>query len=359
MNFPRQWFPPHYSVGLSTHAIAFERALLSQNYAEAAWILSLKRSDLSSYWQRQQKRLSRLEGRARSARVRSSSLRISFSGFWPDMDPTNCQLLDLIMAASPGVRVEPVGLSDSPDIAIYSCYGDNPCTFQFTEDCDRWLFLGENVRPEYFNYDFSLSFDPSEYGGRNTYLPLWMLEIDWFRKCYPDRIPITLNSFTRPRMVDYSNRSDALVYIGNNSEPMREFILGQLERLGIPVERYGSQSRPVANKQKLLESYKLTLAFENSYYPGYMTEKLLHAHAAGTACLYWGGGDSMTPITPSENFVYSYSSIENIDRMFEFIQSVFRKRGPIQIAPLIEATYLYAAFGSVLSAIRARLKAYI
>ena len=28
------------------------------------------------------------------------------------------------------------------------------------------VILGENVRPNYYNYDFSLSFDISDYGGR-------------------------------------------------------------------------------------------------------------------------------------------------------------------------------------------------
>jgi hypothetical protein len=36
--------------------------------------------------------------------------------------------------------------------------------------------------------------------------------------------------------------------------------------------------------------YTFTLTFENTDYPGYVTEKLFHALSAGSIPLYWGGG---------------------------------------------------------------------
>ena len=129
----------------------------------------------------------------------------------------------------------------------------------------------------------------NQYGGRNIYLPLWHLEIDWFGKKYEDRHTYNSNIFTQSRVYDYKERKNRVVYIGNNAEPYREHILTCMEEKGIIVDRYGSQSNPVEDKIAKLSEYKVALVFENSYYPGYMTEKLIHAHLAGTNCLYWGG----------------------------------------------------------------------
>lgn len=37
-----------------------------------------------------------------------------------------------------------------------------------------------------------------------------------------------------------------------------------------------------------INEYKFNLAFENSSYPGYVTEKLMHALQANTVPIYWG-----------------------------------------------------------------------
>ena len=53
---------------------------------------------------------------------------------------------------------------------------------------------------------------------------------------------------------------------------------------------YDNYRGPVDNKMKTLSRYTFALAFENTDYPGYITEKLFHALSAGAVPLYWGGG---------------------------------------------------------------------
>lgn len=62
---------------------------------------------------------------------------------------------------------------------------------------------------------------------------------------------------------------------------------------------YGS----VKNKIKTLMNYNFTIAFENSDYPGYITEKVIHAFVAGTIPLYWGGGEYLKETIPAECFI--------------------------------------------------------
>ena len=44
----------------------------------------------------------------------------------------------------------------------------------------------------------------------------------------------------------------------------------------------------VPDKTEFLKNYKFSIAFENSSYPGYCTEKLMQAFAAGNVPIYWG-----------------------------------------------------------------------
>ncbi len=44
----------------------------------------------------------------------------------------------------------------------------------------------------------------------------------------------------------------------------------------------------MSDKQAFISQYKFNVAFENSTYPGYSTEKLLQAMVAGTVPIYWG-----------------------------------------------------------------------
>ena len=44
----------------------------------------------------------------------------------------------------------------------------------------------------------------------------------------------------------------------------------------------------VPDKTEFLKKYKFSIAYENSSYPGYCTEKLMQAFAAGNVPIYWG-----------------------------------------------------------------------
>ena len=50
-------------------------------------------------------------------------------------------------------------------------------------------------------------------------------------------------------------------------------------------------------------NYNFTIAFENSDYPGYITEKIIHAFIAGTIPLYWGGGEYLKDTIPADCFI--------------------------------------------------------
>ena len=288
--FGRQWFPPDSQVGISNVGLDFEEQLRLKDYDTALKLCIDNINNNKNYWKRQYKRLMHLQSYyfANKQNI-SKNIAIYFNGFWPDFDESENQILDFLNASSYELNVSYHSSKDiqSSDILLESCYG-SPLSVKY-EHLTKILFLGENVRPFYSHYDYSMSFDRSTYGSRNIYLPLWFLEIDHFGKHYQDRKPYPIEMFLNNQVIDYDFRKEEVVFVGNNSEPFREYILSILPSHNIKVERYGSHTRPVNDKMELLKNYKMSLCFENSFYPGYITEKLIHALLSGTKSVYWGG----------------------------------------------------------------------
>ncbi len=57
------------------------------------------------------------------------------------------------------------------------------------------------------------------------------------------------------------------------------------------------------NKDKTLRRYNFVLAFENSDFTGYITEKIIDAFKSGTVPLYWGGGKFLEETFPSNCYI--------------------------------------------------------
>jgi len=75
----------------------------------------------------------------------------------------------------------------------------------------------------------------------------------------------------------------------------------------------------VDDKVAFLRQYKFTIAFENSCYPGYTTEKILHAFIADSIPIYWGNPLISRDFSP-KSFIncHDYNSFDEvIERVIE------------------------------------------
>jgi alpha(1,3/1,4) fucosyltransferase len=160
-------------------------------------------------------------------------------------------------------------------------------------------FIWENMRPDYRLCRYSISSDFDSYGRRNCRVPLWYAELLW-PGYLPDQtvpgsrnhgfeLPVEIEPLLHPRPVR-SDRSEDLFccYVADNPELHRQFCVECLSRVG-RVDMYGNiVNRPFrSSKYDLLRRYRFNLCFENSIFPGYYTEKALHAWAGGCVPLYY------------------------------------------------------------------------
>ncbi len=155
-------------------------------------------------------------------------------------------------------------------------------------------FTGENIRPPlHLDFDAYLSFDSDVVDTRNIYMPLWILNIDWFDiknvHGFAGVSPTQDDLLKRRSIgnVDLLQKKFCVSFIGN-PENTRLSAVKFLSSKG-NVDLFGRINGTLIDKKIDIGSkYKFILAFENTVSPGYVTEKLLEAHLSGAIPIYWG-----------------------------------------------------------------------
>lgn len=228
------------------------------------------------------------------------SLTISFAHFWDDFDVHDNFFYRLLS------KQYDVEISDHPDIVFFSVFqGQMP-----KGDYKRVFYTGENVRPDFSKCDWAFGFDYEENIGRENYLrlPITVVEgtIAPLLEKTPKRAHRQFCNFLYWKEVEWRERFytrlsrykhiDAPGRSMNNQRAFDDTILNRLKRYfqGKENSRKNtikqSRKQPLWQQSKLgfLEKYKFTIAFENSSFPGYFTEKIVHPMIAGSIPIYWG-----------------------------------------------------------------------
>jgi len=210
------------------------------------------------------------------------------------------------------------------DLVVTSVFGN-----VYTNPNKTLSFIGENIRPSFVNYNYSLSFDYDTYGGRNFRLPLWYARLAWpgfiqkprksnsHNHGYEDLISI--NSLTKGRTLDMSQKTKFCAMIAGNPEGLRVNLYNSLSKYK-QVDGYGNMfgNSLRTSKFEILLDYKFCLCPENSIYDGYITEKLIDAYAGGTVPIYSGD------ISVAEDFNYkaflNYQETKNMGNFVEYVR---------------------------------------
>jgi len=305
--FQRQWFKPNSQVALCEPALHVEHLVRCKTYSTALKFLvnlyhEAKDQDLKDYWHRQIKRVEHL-----MLHIRDQPIRISFNDFWSGFNVHDNSLLNLLRHCCSllGRQIEVV--STGADLELFSCFGNSclqpPCA-------TRILYLGENVRPNFSIFDYALSFDIQSYCHRNLYLPIWILRLGQFAPRIVDYPILKESELEKP--INVKGDPKSVIYIGNNHTPLRTELVYCLRNSGYAVDCVGSQTQQVSDKLEAMCNYRFSIAIENSYHPGYVTEKLFDSFLGGTIPIYYGGIPSKFFNRESFIDLNPYSDLHNI-----------------------------------------------
>jgi len=206
-----------------------------------------------------------------SPEIAKPVLKVHFTDFWVDFDPENNFFIN-ILRESFLVEIDAV----NPDILFYSYKGNNFLNF----DCNRVFFTGENIRPRLFDCDYALCFDYSS-NKRIIRLPLYVLYKGFETLVNPKDVDLMLSQKSKFCSFVVSNR-----YAQKRISFFKK--LSKYKKVDSGGGYLNNIGYPVVDKSEFLKPYKFNIAFENTSFPGYTTEKVMEPMVAGSIPIYWG-----------------------------------------------------------------------
>ena len=175
---------------------------------------------------------------------------------------------------------------DNPDFAFFTCAQMNHC---YKYDCVRILEVGENQRPNFNLFDYAYGFDKIDFGNRYLYYPLYAnlayrsdLLLAMEKHLHTEEFYLGKKKFCNMVVSNVKNATEKRIEFFQKLCEYKQVDSGGKSYNNLP------DKKPVADKLEFQKKYKFSIAFENSSYPGYTTEKITQAWAAGTIPIYWG-----------------------------------------------------------------------
>jgi len=229
--------------------------------------------------------------------TKKSTIKLGFADFWHGNTEAELRTNPFYQLLAPHFAIE---LSDEPDFLFYSCFGKQYLKY----DCTRIFYAGENVRPDFNECDYAFSFD-YPVTTRNYRLPLYHLY------GYTQKLRECNATVPDPAGREFCN----FVYSNKKARERIQFLklLNRHKRVDCGGKIMNNIGARVDDKLAFLSNYKFTIAFENSNYPGYTTEKIVEPLLARSIPIYWGNPDVVQDFNP-DCFIncHSFNSFEAV-----------------------------------------------
>ena len=180
-------------------------------------------------------------------------------------------------------------ISEEPDFLFYSVFGIEH--FKYS-NCVKIFITEEACSPDFNECDYAIAFDWMQFEDRYLRRPLWIEECRFYNNYYQITDEEALNrKFCN--FVYYNDNS------GEGTDFRKKFVkrLSEYKRVDCPgkvlnnmtanlIGRFDGDWRK--SKVDFVKDYKFTIAFENTQYRGYTTEKILHPFVGRSVPIYWG-----------------------------------------------------------------------
>ncbi|SFT41610.1 Glycosyltransferase family 10 (fucosyltransferase) C-term [Algoriphagus locisalis] len=202
-----------------------------------------------------------------------SKIKIKFVDFWPNFFPEEDWLFQFINRNFDVVLCE-----EEPNFLFFSSFGRKHLEY----DCYKVFYCAENVRPNYLECDFSICFDFNKF--TNHYrLPFYGTLLKWEPELLINRDKVELDEIRDKKFCCFltSNEDSAerILFFKKLSE------YKHIDSGGLVLNNLGFR---VEDKMNFIKQYKFIIAFENSSYPGYVTEKIWQPFFVDMIPIYWG-----------------------------------------------------------------------
>lgn len=244
-----------------------------------------------------------------------------------------------------GCRQFDEGEVTSNCISVYTVFGHQkfPDKTQ-QQDNVNFLFIGENTHihqehPLYFTMDAVLTFFHDS--PKSIRLPLWMIYWNFHTDGLFPNIGISRDDGHHHHHHQNDDRPDdtrrinkAVIVISHDNHEIRRQICSKVISIwgigvdsnfeNVPHEQFVQiPKRGVLHKRNLLRHYKYNVCAENSYKPGYVTEKIFEAFFSGCIPIYWGHVPVEPQIIRPHSYINSFDQSPQHDPSIQISSSYF------------------------------------
>ena len=214
------------------------------------------------------------------------TVKIHFVGFWNDLDFENNLFTNILKK-----RYHIVLDSVDPDFVFCSVLGS---PFEYMKyNCPRIMFTGEPMSVDFTAIDYFIGFDDIQFGDRALRFPLFLMDMKGE------------GSVCEPLTEDEARKQL------NEKEYFCNFIYGHQTISGIREQMFETISKykrvesigrfmnnmpdgrtiVMYDKIPFMRKCKFSIACESMRYPGFVSEKIVHAFDANTIPVYYGDPD--------------------------------------------------------------------
>ena len=190
--------------------------------------------------------------------------------------------------------------ADKPDFVLCGTFGHDFLNY----DCCRIQYSGEDSWPDLNLYDYAIGFPHLDYAGRTLRWPLYAMRDTWAAAMHKHELPAAA-FLKRDKFCSF--------VVSNDFSSVRNDFFATLNAHR-PVASGGGYANnmggPVADKQAFAAQYRFAITYENSRTPGYCTEKIVDAFAAGAIPIYWGDPGIKREFNPAA-FLYAEDFADN------------------------------------------------
>lgn len=204
-------------------------------------------------------------------------VKINFADFWEPFDKKGNFFYKLL---SENYTIE---LSENPEFLFYSSYGQEYLKY----NCIRIFYASENLRPDFLQCDYALSFDYNK-KANHFRLPLYHLYIDGHG--YYDKLTKKITAEEATAIWKQKTKFCCMLVSNPNSKERINFFnaLSKIKKVDSGGSYLNNIGYTIEDKMAFIKDYKFVFAFENSSYPGYTTEKILEPLITNCIPIYWG-----------------------------------------------------------------------
>ena len=255
-------------------------------------------------------------------------MKICFVDFWGELKQNDNYFYHLLRTKY-NVEID----FEDPDIVFCSVYGNGIQRYA-NHRSKKVLFTGENKRVSSSGCDMTFSFDPTD--GTNVYLPLWVLFLNWFNVPFDHERDISylhsIDDLISPvadidSLLKQKTRFCSFIVKNPNSNLRVEFCKHMQTRFPVDcpgdvlnnIPKIGGRGDQI-QKIEFLRNYRFNIAFENSFSPGYVTEKIIQPMFVRCVPIYWGGTESFKYFN-SNSFIWC-GDCESMDQAVDKIAAV-------------------------------------